>query len=88
MTIKITTSNSPTQIENVTVSDNVTVVKKVVVGRPIRRVNPVVETTIDNLSGVNTSNKADGSVLVYNVFTGDWEATLELEKQTINGGQY
>lgn len=87
MTLKVRSGENPTQIKNVTVGDNVTLVKKVVVGRPIRRVLGTAS-TIDTIVGVDTSNKTDGSVLVYNGNSTLWEATLELEKQTINGGQY
>ena len=64
-----------------------TVVKKVVVGRPIRRVNEK-EGSIDLLQGVDTSGKTDGSVLVYNGTSENFEATLTLEKQIVNGGLY
>lgn len=65
-----------------------TLVKKVVVGRPIRRVTGGGGTSIDTITGVDTSGKTDGSVLVYNGNSTLWEATTDLEKQTINGGQY
>jgi len=77
-----------TRIQNVTVTDNVTLVKKVVVGRPVRRVNTATAGSIDTLSGVDTTSKQDGSVLVYQTNSGNWEATQTLEQQIINGGQY
>jgi len=66
---------------------NTTVIKKVVVGRPVRR---VVEagSDINQLIGTDTSNKVNGSVLVYNASNQLWEATLDLEEQNINGGSY
>lgn len=66
-----------------------TLVKRVVVGTPVRRVNQqTLVTELDNVGNVNTGNKTDGSVLVYNANEGEWEATLTLEKQNVNGGQY
>jgi len=44
-----------------------------------------------NLGGINdveVSTRVDGSILVYNETTEQWESKIELEKQTINGGQY
>lgn len=64
-----------------------TQVKKVVVGKPIRRINTQT-TTIDNISGIDTSGKVDGSLLVYNSSSGNFEASTTLEEQEINGGQY
>lgn len=65
-----------------------TLVKKVVVGRPVRRFQQQSGVSIDNLSGVDTTGKVDGSVLVYSTATNNFEATLLLEKQIINGGHY
>ena len=64
-----------------------TIVKKIVVGRPVRR---VAEATgnLNELIGINTSGKVNGSVLVYNESNELWEATLDLEEQNINGGSY
>jgi len=64
-----------------------TQVKKIVVGRPVRNVSSGT-VTIDSLLGVDTSGKVDGSVLVYNASTLNFEATVYLEKQDINGGNY
>jgi hypothetical protein len=66
-----------------------TVVKKVVVGTPVKRVNQqTLVAEMDNIGNVNTSSKTDGSVLVYNASSEEWESTLTLEKQNVNGGQY
>jgi hypothetical protein len=64
-----------------------TKVKRVVVGKPIRR---VLSTTgnINNIGGVDTSNVTDGAVLVYSATSGNFEATAELNNQEVNGGQY
>lgn len=64
-----------------------TKVKRVVVGKPIRRINAVTG-SIDNLGGVDTSGKVNGSILVYNSTSEKFEATKQLEEQDVNGGQY
>lgn len=64
-----------------------TQVKRVVVGRPVRRVNTATG-NIDNLAGVDTTGKENGSILVYNASSDNFEATTSLEEQDINGGQY
>lgn len=77
------------QIKNVAVGDNTTLVKKVVVGRPIRRVSGSGgSVSIDNIIGVDTSGKSDGSLLIYNTSSSLWESSKTLEEQVINGGQY
>lgn len=64
-----------------------TKVKRVVVGKPIRRVNPD-KGNINTLGGVDTTNVSDGALLVYNASTGNFEATTSLNNQEVNGGQY
>ena len=72
----------------VTVSSRgTTKVKRVVVGKPIRRINPDTG-NINTLGGVDTSAKVDGSTLVYNESTGKFEASRTLDNQEVNGGQY
>jgi hypothetical protein len=69
------------------VAADTTKVKKVVIGRPVRRVTAS-SGTLGSLDDVDTSGKTDGSVLVYNDLTQKFEATLTLEEQFINGGHY
>jgi hypothetical protein len=64
-----------------------TKVKRVVVGKPIRRINTTTG-NINNLGGVDTSAVTDGAVLIYNGSSGNFEATTELNNQEVNGGQY
>ena len=66
---------------------NTTIVKRIVVGRPVRRVAEATD-NINELQGIDTSGKVNGSVLVYNASNELWEATLDLEEQNINGGSY
>ena len=66
---------------------NSTIVKRVVVGRPVktRITSPF---TLDNLQDVDVSSKPDGSLLIYNSGSSQWESSTLIEKQTINGGNY
>lgn len=64
-----------------------TKVKRVVVGKPIRRINTSTG-NINNLTGVDVSGATDGATLIYNASSGNFEATTTLEKQEFNGGQY
>ena len=66
---------------------NTTIVKKIVIGTPVRRVSEAA-LNINDLDGINTSNRVNGSVLVYNSTSTLWESTLNLEQQNINGGSY
>ncbi len=66
---------------------NTTIIKKIVIGTPVRRVSEAA-LNINNLDGINTSNRVNGSVLVYNSTSSLWESTLDLEQQNINGGSY
>ena len=66
---------------------NTTIVKRIVVGRPVRRIIEDMG-NINELEGVDTTSKVNGSVLVYNASNELWEATLDLEEQNINGGSY
>jgi hypothetical protein len=64
-----------------------TQVKKVVVGRPIRRINNDAG-NINNLGGVNLTDQEDGSVLVYDATNEEWVAKKTLDNTNVNGGQY
>ena len=66
---------------------NTTIIKKIVIGTPVKRVSEAA-LNINNLDGINTSNRVNGSVLVYNSTNSLWESTLNLEQQNINGGSY
>lgn len=66
---------------------NTTIIKKIIIGTPVKRVSEAA-LNINNLDGINTSNRVNGSVLVYNSTNSLWESTLDLEQQNINGGSY
>lgn len=86
MAIRVGTGQT-TQVKTVRGIGQTTQVKRIVVGRPVRNVSSGT-TNINNLLGVDTSAKTDGSVLVYSATSGNFEATIYLEKQDINGGNY
>ena len=64
-----------------------TLIKKITVGTPVRKVSEA-STNINNLAGIDTSAKVNGSFLVYNASSTLWEATLDLEQQNVNGGSF
>lgn len=73
--------------KTVAVAGSTTQVKRIVVGTPVKRVSKV-PLNINELSGVNTSGKVNGSLLIYNSATSLWTASTDLENQNINGGNY
>ena len=83
----VTTVVSGIKQSTIVSSDQTTIVKSITIGRPVRRVTQATA-NINDLQGVDTSAKVNGSVLVYNASTDKWTATLNLEDQNINGGSY
>lgn len=76
--------SSNTRVTKVTIDDN-TQVKKVVVGRPVRRVREAISGSLSGLSDIDETTLEDppaGAVLSYNAETGKFEAVQ------INGGSY
>ena len=43
---------------------------------------------LDDLINVDTTNKVDGSLIIYNAATQMFESSLLLDKQTIDGGSF
>lgn len=64
-----------------------TKVKRVVVGKPVKRINTQTA-SIDNIEGVDTTGKEQGSILIYNATSGNFEASKNLDDQDLNGGNY
>lgn len=65
-----------------------TQVKKVVVGKPVRRVSAG-QFLLSNLGDVSATGATTGDMLVYQSSTGKWTAQKEIEDgQNINGGSY
>jgi len=78
--------SSNTKVTKVTIDDN-TQVKKVVVGRPVRRVNES-SGSMSGLTDVDLTNLENGSLLIYSDTSEKFEASRDLEEQNINGGSY
>jgi len=70
MAIKV--SRNSINVDNVS-TKNVTVVKKVTVGKPVRKIDPRI-VNIDEIRGIDTSGKVDGDSLVWNATEGLWKA--------------
>ena len=85
MAINVTTGRGTTTTE-VRISGK-TRVHSVKVGRPLNQIDPV-QGSLGLLDGVDITAKEDGSVLVYNATSENFEATKTLEKQFINGGNF
>lgn len=68
-------------------SGNTTIVSRVVIGKPVRRVTSGAF-NINNLSGVDTVGAVNGALLIYNSSLEKWTASIELNDQDINGGSY
>lgn len=64
-----------------------TLVKKIVVGTPVRRVTSGAF-SINNIDGVDTSGATNGSLLMYSSAASGWIASKDMEDQNINGGSY
>lgn len=76
-------------MSSITIPVSDTIVRKITVGTPVRRVNPAARPdSIESLSDVYAATKQNGSVLVYDAANERWAATLQLANQDINGGQY
>jgi len=86
MAVKVTSSQEASKVKVVS-TDQTSIVKTVKIGTPVRRVTSGTF-NINSMGGVDTSTKVDGSVLVYSTSTGNFEATLILDKQQINGGNF
>ena len=78
---------SGTTVKTVAAAGSTTQVKKVVVGTPVRRVTAGAF-HVTNIGGIDITGVVNGSVLVYNESTTNFEAKLDLEEQNIDGGSY
>jgi len=71
MAIRIRTGSNTVNVDNVA-TKNVTIVKKVTVGKPVRKVDPRI-INIDEIRGIDTSGKVNGDSLVWNATEGLWK---------------
>jgi len=85
---RVSKSNTTTThiIDGVSTGNN-TKVKRVTLGRPVKRV--IADNgNLVNLNDVDAYAAEDGDVLVWSDETENWVAQKLLDKQIINGGQY
>ena len=85
MAVDVTTGRGKTTTE-IRITGK-TKVHSVRVGRPINQIDPVTG-SIFNISGIDTTQKENGSLLVYNSTSDKFETTRTLDKQFINGGNF
>jgi hypothetical protein len=72
----------------VVTSGTTTQVKKVVVGKPVRRVTAG-QFRLNNLGDVDISNLQNGSLLIYSATSSKWVAKKEVDEgQEVDGGSY
>ena len=72
----------------VVTSGTTTQVRKVIVGKPVRRVTAG-QFALNTLSDVDVSNLENGSLLIYDTTSSKWVATKDVDEgQNINGGSY
>ena len=50
--------------------------------------NPIILESISLIGDVDTTNKTNGSVLVYKTITNKWTATTTLDAQNMEGGEF
>ena len=84
---RVSKSNTTTNHINKGIGGGNTIVKRVTLGRPVKRVNAD-NGNLVNLNDVDAYAAEDGDVLVWNDETENWVAQKLLDKQIINGGQY
>lgn len=82
MAIRVRSDGTTTNVNNVA-SKGITIVKRVTVGKPVRKVNTAV-VSIDNLSGVDTSGVQNEYILQYNSSSQKWEA---VENEGVGGSE-
>ena len=82
MAIRVRSDGTTTTVDNVS-AKGITIVKKVTVGRPVRKVNPAV-VSINNIAGVDTSNVQDQHILVYSAADNEWQASPQAADVNIN----
>lgn len=65
-----------------------TIVKKITLGVPIRKVTGAAAQTIGDLTNVDTSALADKGILQYNINTGKFEVTTAPTGLTLSAGNF
>jgi len=65
-----------------------TLIRKITIGTPIRKVTGAAAQKIGDLTDVNTSNLQDDGLLQYNLTAAKFEVTTEPEGLDIFGGEF
>lgn len=65
-----------------------TLIRKIIVGTPIRKVTGAQAQTINDLTDVNITGVKANDVLAYNAATGKWENTTEPDGLFLSGGTF
>lgn len=86
---KVSKSNAETKhlVSGVS-TGNTTKVKRVTLGKPVRRVYQATGNSMAGMDDVIAYTAEEGDVLVYHESDEKWHAQKLLDKQEINGGQY
>jgi hypothetical protein len=69
-------------------TSSVTLVKKITVGVPIRKVTGAAAQVIGDLTDVDTSALVNDGILQYNSSSGKFEVTTLPQSLTFNGGSF
>ena len=65
-----------------------TIVKKITLGVPVRKVTGAAAQAIGDLTNVDTSSLADKGILQYNINTGKFEVTTAPTGLTLSAGNF
>jgi hypothetical protein len=59
-----------------------TLVRKITIGTPIRRVTGAAAQTLEDLTDITITGLTDGDILLYNAATGKWDNESEIDGGT------
>lgn len=65
---------------------NITHIKKITIGTPVKKVTGAAAQTIDDLTDVTILAESNGNILAYNSATGKFESTNSLKDLIISAG--
>lgn len=65
---------------------NITHIKKITIGTPVKKVTGAQAQTIGDLTDIQIVAESDGNILAYNAATGKWTSTNALTDLIISAG--
>ena len=65
---------------------NITHIKKITIGTPVKKVTGAAAQTIGDLTDIQIVGESDGNILAYNAATGKWTSTNSLKDLIIAAG--